>query len=67
MAGTIISELDFNQIKSQLKTFLQGQAQFADYDYDGSNMSVLLDVLAYNTFQNSFYTNMFIYFIISDR
>ena len=58
MAGTIISELDFNQIKSQLKTFLQGQAQFADYDYDGSNMSVLLDVLAYNTFQNSFYTNM---------
>ena len=35
MAGTIISELDFNQIKSQLKTFLQGQAQFADYDYDG--------------------------------
>lgn len=58
MAGTIISELDFNQIKSQLKTFLQGQAQFADYDYDGSNMSVLLDILAYNTFQNSFYTNM---------
>jgi len=58
MAGTIISELDFNRIKSQLKTFLQGQAQFADYDYDGSNMSVLLDVLAYNTFQNSFYTNM---------
>ena len=35
MAGTIISELDFNQIKNQLKTFLQGQAQFADYDYDG--------------------------------
>jgi len=58
MAGTIISELDFNRIKGQLKTFLQGQAQFADYDYDGSNMSVLLDVLAYNTFQNSFYTNM---------
>jgi hypothetical protein len=58
MAGTIISELDFNRIKSQLKTFLQGQAQFADYDYDGSNMSVVLDVLAYNTFQNSFYTNM---------
>jgi hypothetical protein len=58
MAGTIISELDFNQIKNQLKTFLQGQTQFADYDYDGSNMSVLLDILAYNTFQNSFYTNM---------
>jgi len=58
MAETIISELDFNQIKAQLKSFLQGQTQFADYDYDGSNMSVLLDILAYNTFQNSFYTNM---------
>lgn len=58
MAETIISELDFNQIKAQLKSFLQGQTQFADYDYDGSNMSVLLDILAYNTFQNNFYTNM---------
>lgn len=58
MAETIISELDFNQIKAQLKSFLQGQTQFADYDYDGSNMSVLLDILAYNTFHNSFYTNM---------
>ena len=58
MAETIISELDFNQIKAQLKSFIQGQTQFADYDYDGSNMSVLLDILAYNTFQNSFYTNM---------
>lgn len=58
MAETIISELDFNQIKTQLKNFLKGQSQFADYDYDSSNMSVLLDILAYNTFQNSFYTNM---------
>lgn len=58
MSATPISELDFNQIKNQLKTYLQSQTQFADYDYDGSNMSVLLDILAYNTFHNSFYTNM---------
>jgi hypothetical protein len=58
MAGTIITELDFNQIKTQFKTFLQGQTSFADYDYDGSNMSVILDVLSYNTFMNNFYSNM---------
>ena len=53
-----ITELDFEGIKEQLKTFLQGQTQFKDYNFEGSNMSVLLDVLAYNTFQNNFYTNM---------
>lgn len=58
MAGTIISQLDFGQIKTELKNFLRGQTQFADYDYDGSNMSVILDILAYNTFMNNFYTNM---------
>jgi hypothetical protein len=58
MAATIISELDFSTVKEQLKTYLSSQSQFSDYDYDGSNMSVLLDVLAYNTFQNNFYTNM---------
>lgn len=58
MASTPVSELDFDQIKANLKTYLQGQAQFADYDYDGATMSVLLDVLSYNTFMNNFYTNM---------
>lgn len=58
MASTPIAQLDFNQIKTNLKTYLQGQTQFADYDYDGSTMSVLLDVLSYNTFMNNFYTNM---------
>lgn len=53
-----ITELDFNQIKTNLKTYLKGQAQFADYNFEGSNMTVLLDVLAYNTFQNGFFTNM---------
>lgn len=53
-----ITELDFQAIKTQLKTYLRGQTQFKDYDFDGSNMSVLLDLLAYNTYQNNFYTNM---------
>lgn len=53
-----VSELDFSNIKQNLKTFLQSQDQFADYDFDGSNLSVLLDILAYNTYLNSFYLNM---------
>ena len=53
-----ISELDFEATKSQFKEFLQSQTQFKDYNFDGSNMSVLLDVLSYNTFQNNFYSNM---------
>lgn len=60
MATTVdsITKLDFDQIKSDLKTYLKGQDRFKDYDFEGSNMSVLLDVLAYNTYQNNFYTNM---------
>jgi hypothetical protein len=53
-----ISELDFESIKSQFKEYLTSQTQFKDYNFDGSNMSVFLDVLAYNTFQNNFYANM---------
>ena len=44
-----ISELDFDGIKTNLKTFLRQQDEFTDYDFEGSGMSVLLDVLAYNT------------------
>lgn len=58
MAQTPIVELDFFQIKDQLKAYLKGQTRFKDYDFEGSNMAVLLDVLAYNTYQNNFYTNM---------
>lgn len=53
-----IAELDFDAIKTALKTYLQGQTEFADYDFEGSAMSILLDVLAYNTHYNGFYTNM---------
>lgn len=52
------AELDFDGIKSNLKTYLQGQAEFADYDFEGSALSVLLDVLAYNTHYNALYTNL---------
>lgn len=50
--------LDFDSIKNNLKTFLKSQDTFKDYNFEGSGMSVLLDVLAYNTQYNSFYLNM---------
>ena len=53
-----ISELDFDGIKNSFKTFLQNQNEFRDYDFEGSGFSVLLDILAYNTHYNAFYTNM---------
>lgn len=53
-----VSELDFDQIKNNLKNFLQGQDQFSDYDFEGSGLSILLDVLAYNTHYNALYTNL---------
>lgn len=53
-----VSELDFDTIKTNLKTFLQGQTEFQDYDFEGSGLSVLLDVLAYNTHYNGIYTNL---------
>jgi hypothetical protein len=55
-----ITELDFFQAKNQLKEFLRNDpsGRFRDIDFEGSNMSVLLDVLSYNTYQNNFYTNM---------
>lgn len=51
-------ELDFDSIKNNLKLFLQSQQEFESYDFDGSALSVLLDVLAYNTHYNALYTNM---------
>lgn len=53
-----VTELDFDSIKSNLKNYLRGQNQFTDYDFEGAGMSVLLDVLAYNTHYNALYHNM---------
>jgi len=60
MANNSISlvNLDFDSLKTNLKKYLKTQTQFADYDFDGSNMSVLLDILTYNTHLNAFYMNM---------
>ena len=53
-----ITELDFDGIKSNLKTYLKGQTEFTDYDFEGSNLSTILDVLAYNTYITSYNANM---------
>jgi hypothetical protein len=53
-----VAELDFDAIKSNLKNFMGDQNEFADYDFDASALSVLLDLLAYNTHYNAFYLNM---------
>ena len=52
------SELDFFQIKSQLKTYMQQQPEFQDYDFDASGLSNILDVLAHNTHINGLIANM---------
>lgn len=54
----VVSELDFDTIKQNLKRFLQSQTTFSDYDFDGSGLSNLLDLLAYNTHYMAFYANM---------
>jgi len=53
-----VSELDFDEIKKNLKDFFKQQSEFTDYDFEGSGLSVLIDTLAYNTHYNSFYLNM---------
>lgn len=53
-----LTGLDFADIKNNLKLYLKGQDRFKDYDFEGSNMSVILDILAYNTYMNNFYLNM---------
>jgi hypothetical protein len=59
MPNTIptLQSLDFDQIKASLKAYLQTQAIFQDYNFDGSGLSILLDVLAYNTFWNAYLLN----------
>ena len=53
-----VSDLDFDNIKINLKTFLQGQSEFQDYDFEGSGFAVLIDMLAYNTHYLGFNANM---------
>lgn len=57
MAELRITELDFEQLKENFKTFLRDKPEYTDFDFDGSGWSVLLDVLAYNTHINAFIAN----------
>ena len=54
----VLTNLDFDSMKSTLKSYLRSQDKFQDYDFDGSNMNVLLDILSFNTYHNAFYLNM---------
>lgn len=58
MAQLNVTELDFDNIKKSLKTFMQAQSEFSDYDFEGSALSVLLDTLAYNTHYNAVMAHM---------
>lgn len=58
MPFTKFTNLDFDQIKTQLKDYLRANSTFTDFDFEGSNFSVLLNTLAYNTYINSFNANM---------
>lgn len=53
-----VTDLDFDTIKSNLKTFLKQQSEFQDYDFEGAGLNVLMDILAYNTHYNAYYLNM---------
>lgn len=54
----LLSDINFDDIKNNLQTFLSNQTELGDYDYDSSTMQVLLNLLSYNTYMNSYYLNM---------
>ena len=58
MALVNFSNLDFDQVKTTLKDYLQSNSNFTDYDFEGSNLSTIIDVLAYNTYITSYNANM---------
>ena len=60
MPFTKFTNLDFDQIKSQIKSYLRANSDFKDFDFDGSNFSVLIDTLAYNTYITAFNSNMIV-------
>jgi hypothetical protein len=58
MALVNFTNLDFDQIKSSIREYLRANSNFTDYDFEGSNLSVLIDTLAYNTYISSYNANM---------
>ena len=53
-----VTELDFAKIKPSIKDYISDQDEFRDYNFQGSVINLLIDMLAYHTYQNSFYTSM---------
>jgi len=58
MALVNFANLDFDQIKVSIKDYLRSNSNFTDYDFEGSNLSSIIDILAYNTYISSYNTNM---------
>ena len=58
MPFTKFTNLDFDQIKQQIKDYLRANSNFTDFDFEGSNFSVLIDTLAYNTYISAFNSNL---------
>ena len=58
MSNIKVTDLDFDILKENLKDFLRGQEEFQDYDFDGSGLQILLDILSANTHYNAIYQNM---------
>ena len=58
MPFTKFTNLDFDQIKQQIKDYLRANTNFTDFDFEGSNFSVLIDTLAYNTYISAFNSNL---------
>ena len=60
MPFTKFSNLDFDQIRTSIKDYLRANSNFTDFDFEGSNFSVLIDTLAYNTYITAFNSNMIV-------
>ena len=58
MPFTQFTSLDFDEIKAQIRAYLRANSNFSDFDFEGSNFSVLIDTLAYNTYINAFNANL---------
>ena len=58
MSFTQFTNLDFNTLRAQIKDYLRSNSNFSDFDFEGSNFSVLIDTLAYNSYITSYNTNM---------
>tara|TARA_B100001175_G_scaffold240221_1_gene206512 strand:- start:10920 stop:12839 length:1920 start_codon:yes stop_codon:yes gene_type:complete len=58
MPVTKFTNLDFDQIKAQIRSYLRANSNFTDFDFEGSNISMLIDILAYNTYISAFNSNM---------